>query len=81
VVTVPGAPTSGVDVPGAPGVPGEKTDGALVREPNGLDAAGADGMFWGGATVAFGIGTTGGNSSSGAPRVGTIADVFAGGGT
>jgi hypothetical protein len=79
VVTVPGAPTSGVDVPGAPGLPGANTDGALVREPNGLD--GADGMFWGGAAVEFGIGTTGGNSSSGPPRVGTIADEFAGGGT
>ena len=81
VVTVPGAPTSGVDVPGAPGVPGEKTDGALVLEPNGLDPAVPDGMFWGGAAVEVGIGTTGGSSSSGTPRVGTIADGFAGGGT
>lgn len=78
VVTVPGAPTIGDDIPGVP-APGANTDGALVREPNGLD--GVDGMVWGGAAAEFGIGTTGGSSSSGTPRVGTMAELLAGGGT
>ena len=79
-VAVPGAPTIGDDIPGVT-EPGAYTDGALVLEPNGLDPAVPDGMFWGGAAVEVGIGTTGGSSSSGTPRVGTIADGFAGGGT